>query len=1216
MAGPEEGVPGEEEVEALLWQGQQGAQQLDRLRERLRGINDAQRAIAEASRLARAMSGDGARLLGIAALEDAVRDRRAMLGPEGMARMVEEAVTVLTLLSSLPSSSSFPSKSRAASLLSFVTLSARTHSWSSVLDMLEPESLSDPNRAECLALALKAFSEDAALHKSDASHASPAGFYNPQLQNGGNDNSNHQQHSNGSNPHAHAGTPAGSTGDGREVLSELMSTLPRALASLNAIMSFAFSPTFQQSFAAVRAAVDALSSIAEWAPLGRLQQSGILQTAGQLMLISDFRDVALASLRPVCVRRITQGEEAAGAEVCRALARVTQHLLSNEPDALDAENIIEHEFVCTLSEAVASLMQQQLPAISKTKLHSEEVNELLTACLDLTRAAKLRVAAPLLPAWNHVMRSSMKSALPGSQLAQAVAEWLYAGGGVLSNLRSAQHSGCADAWERELAMSEAGEELFEAWAVARSSLRQMCSALASEIAPEAASAAAGTLYSRAASLWSSCSDQVAPSCALDGAASFADPTFASLPDRVKANPSQELLDGLNALMRLPAPTNEDAALAAELLSAALESGKELFSHHPALAVAGIQRVLAMLSGLPREHDEGKMPARSREGWKGSGKRTVQLARQRACTALVGICAGTRGALSDQLDSLAQEAFSLNLQGAERSALVEALILLAGGSRQHEVAAWAFQDSIARLQQEHNLVEAFNSDNEAASNERWVVFHDVQLVDRAMRRVKQIEATEDEDAGGNSRMVPTNECASLVLSSGLLSTALPAIAALVQQLHAMYMQKISIVREDLRDALGVAPEEREAALTSGPARHAPTLDESPEWLQERRTWARGLRDSLYMAANGLVICAPDEYFVNGLKSSTQAQQISHIATSMCAGAAGMEARHFASLLKSFVTPLYARLPAGGRPLVFQCTLPYVLEALDGLMSTGVPVPTQRGGEQPLPNEMHAEHTWREAVREAQMAFMQVVRHPRDHASSGKSKHKHLERGTWLMDLDLMHARWVLASASASLAVPDSKVVSKALAVCRSVTAASPVRQASNENAGWHLANDLGHRTAFAAVSALRLAGNASHASELVGLVADAMAMSPSSRMAASAIANEAQQSGYTAETVMQAFCQTRGEREQRQALRKILLSDQNAASRLPGLMPPQTNGLVVHSSSQPAGSSGKSNKRKVSEQARTESDRDDDEEEQRMLAQACTEFVFGGASMLQQHSAPG
>lgn len=1204
-------APEPEEVEQLLAQGQHGAEQLDALHEHLRTAADVRAAIGAASHLARAGAGEGSRLLGISVLMHCVRERAHELGPNGLVSMVQEAVALLQLLGSQQQNAGYASKARAASLVSFAVLTARSHSWSSVLDMLADGIEHEPRRAECFALALKAFSEDAAVYKSDASPtASPGGFYYlHSLQ------QQQQQHSelpHRTNAHAHAGTPTGSSTHGREVLSELMGTLSRALASLRSIMGFAYSSQqydHQASLAAVRAAVDALSSIAEWAPLGRLHDSGILYTAGVLMLKEETREAALASLRPLCVRRITHGEEAAGADVAKALAQVIKQVLMNEREALDAENIVEHEFVCTVSDSIASLMQNQLPLIAKSKLHTEEVNELLSASLELMRAAALRIAAPLLPAWNHIMRSQMKNTLPGSELAMAVAEWLYAGGGILRNFRSSQHSTAADAWERELWMSEAGEELFEAWAVARSSLRQMCSSLAADIAPDAAAAAAGKLYARASALWKTSLDQIAPSCALDGAASYAEPTFAGLPDRVKANPPQQLLDGLNSLMQLPAPTQESDALAAEMFSSALESGKELFSCHPTLAVTAVQRVLAMLSGLPREHNEGKMPARSREGWKGSGKRTVQLARQRACTALVGICAGTRGALTDQLDSLANEAFALKLQGAERSALVEALIVLAGDMRQREVATWAFQESIARLQQDHNLLDAFNSDSEAASNERWTVFHDVQLIDRAMRRVKRVQTTDEEDSGGNSRFVPTQECASLMMSTGLLSFALPAIGALVQQLHTMYIQD-EVIREDLRDALGVAPEEREAALTSGPARHAPTVDNSPEWLQERRTWARGLRDSLYMAANGLVTCAPDEYFVYGVQSAYPNQHIVQVVYLMCSSAPGMEPRHLASLLKSFVTPLYARLPAGARPGVFQRSLPYLLQALDGLLAAGVPVPTQEGGEQPSPAELHAEHTWREAVREAQMAFMQVVRHPRDNASGSKSKHKHVERGTWLSDIDPMHACWVLASASASLAVPDSKVVSKALAVCRSVTAASPVRHANTENAGWHLANELGHRTAFAAVSALRLAGNASHASELVGLVADAIAVSPAARTAALAIANEASSSGYTADTVLNAFAQTKGEREQRQALRKILLSDTSSANRLPALMPPQSNGLVVHSSSQQTNTGSSSNsKRRVSEQAWTqcETDRNESEEEQRQLAQACTEFVFGSES---------
>lgn len=1120
-------APTGEEVEAELAQG--GVNKLQEWRQAIARADDAANAVATAAALARSRAGPGATVFGVACMQDVMRMRYEELGTQGMGALVEEAVA--TLRDCADAGAEYAGKSKAAALLSEAVLRARTHSWATVLDAIEPGAQGNPSTSEAVSLALKSFSEDAAVLRE--------------------------------------GSASSSSG---EVLSELMGTLPRALSFL----ASAISNPPGNSGSAVVAAAQAASAFSEWAPLAELEQNGIIAALGERMRSGPAwsRLRAAEAIRPLCLRKPSQSEASAAAHVCVSLARAMESSLAHFPGGLNPENQAEHELVCTIVEAAAAAMEAHAGPLAKYGA-GDAAKELFASALRVTRTGCLTVVAPLLPAWNHALRGPAKHTAPAEELAEAAAEWLYEGGGCLSGLSGP--SGAGDAWQRELSLAEAGEELFEAWAVARNSLRQQCQPLASELAPEAVARSAGRLLSRAASKWASNGggDQGAV-CALEGAASFAEPSLASLPSQLCACPPQELAEGLSAVLNLSPPSAppDTVSRAAHALSEALESCRPLYAQQPGAGAGAIRHLLSLLANLPRDPESaGRMPARAREGPGGSGLRASQLARQRACSALVGCCAGADGSLAGSLDSLYSEVSALDLQGAERSAMVEALVALGGKQRAAEVAAWALSDALPRMaayagcdgygwgqanskstSESNRLLELLNGRDESSSEERWRIFHDVQVADRALRRACTLkEGPSRENEGGTSYTChgePDEATQEMLHRSGALSPGLMALCTLANKLHAIFRNPSSVA-SDFRECLGVSPEEEAAAVAQGPARHPPTGD-SPGPIQERRSWLRGLRDSLYMAIAALASHAPCEFFDDPQGS----EQAARAAMLLVDAATSMEPRHLAALLKTPMQAIYRRATPSSRPVIFSNSLQQVLEAVWHLIQSAQP--KSEGQEQDAPSalELHRERAWREAARESQVVLMAVVQHPSE-ARPSKGKLRHASKGLWMDDIPIESARSLLRCASACLASKDSKACSKALALCRAVAGSKPVRNSSGP-AGQAIAEELAESTAPGALTALRSQSNAAHSSELVGLVADALVTCPRhsslpDRMAASL--------GVGREELIAAADASKGEKEQRQRLRSLLLERCGGPGYFPSLSSTSPSGLVVHSSLQ-------------------------------------------------------
>lgn len=206
-----------------------------------------------------------------------------------------------------------------------------------------------------------------------------------------------------------------------------------------------------------------------------------------------------------------------------------------------------------------------------------------------------------------------------------------------------------------------------------------------------------------------------------------------------------------------------------------------------------------------------------------------------------------------------------LSGAERGSLAEALLAVAGPSgpaRVREVLEWLLSavrnrwapGGVVSPEVAHLLSVQTMAAGEASggtqglSSAHWELFHDVQLVDRCLRRSLG-EGDVSKVTSGLIKPVdpppPISECP----AADHIEWAVVLVQTLSTTIHALWTPegKAAMNAAGLGASVLMSPEEKAAYLTHGPARTAVLSDEdegTSATAAASRDWMRCLRDCSY------------------------------------------------------------------------------------------------------------------------------------------------------------------------------------------------------------------------------------------------------------------------------------------------------------------------------------------------------------------------------------
>ena len=341
------------------------------------------------------------------------------------------------------------------------------------------------------------------------------------------------------------------------------------------------------------------------------------------------------------------------------------------------------------------------------------------------------------------------------------------------------------------------------------------------------------------------------------------------------------------------------------------------------------------------------------------------------------------AFANQVDSLRSGG---RLSGAERGALAEALLAVAGPSgpaRVRDVLRWLLESvqrrwvpapgvvspDLVHLASLRELAKGEGAGGtQGLSDAHWELFHDVQLAERCLRRSAGDHDPGQQDGGGGgpgggggtsaangsdspdkmsqgsggaggwpnipAGMVrpvdpppPVEECP----AADHLEWVLSISNALCRAIHDAWTPNgvAEAAALGLDRALCMSPEEQAAHLVHGPARtfalEGGGMPPASDTADAARNFLRGMRDSAYALVQLLSVHAPGAFYPNRAAAAAVGAAAFH-------ELGHMHDRHARVLLHTLVRPVLGRCPAAHRPIWHAALtaglLPHMHERLAG------------------------------------------------------------------------------------------------------------------------------------------------------------------------------------------------------------------------------------------------------------------------------------------------
>jgi len=796
--------------------------------------------------------------------------------------------------------------------------------------------------------------------------------------------------------------------------------------------------------AVIQEGIEAAAVCSGVMPINSLLSHRLLDAAAFLLRTPEFNLQALDVLRKAVSRKVGHDEKEAFAAAASALMAAAAPLLSDPAAYAELGSDGEHgEFGLRLCETMAEFGTAHLEVLLQPSPRIEFMQQML----GFAQHPDPILSGAALTMWNSIMGKVIAARKGGSQDAAAQPSLPE---GIIRLLVEAVPGPMTTVVRVDTvpSMFMSLKEFKEFSSTYRAKLSKLLKDSAA-LQPDTVLDVCGKQLSKAmASRWNV--DMEVANVMLEAA------TSAFPADWLASSSSVGVTSILRALIDMN--PSQDPVFAG-LHGRCIEAMAPCLKYHGELMQEVVSKLISMLLAMPLMGGDGWAlpPVNPPPGWKDAFSARVKLAGN---VLGIGKVAGEQmvphlQALSSHIQQLWQQK---ELRLGERNVLNEALLAAASGMGfdvQSQLLEWLLQpirESWAQPARLHSVsgLQPFlrefadlpvvdRAQREAPIGgrlARWLLYHEVQLVERALRRMPPSVMAEQQQQQQQHPFLPHIGWAFAVplqLLNCVQSTWQPE-------------GKAALAAVGAESALDMSPAEKQVYLGQIPGRHAREAagdagsEESVAGgsATALRMWLKAIRDSVY-----LVVAMAVEHVPGLFNHLPLAQQM---ASGLLANLEHMEARHLRLLLRHAVVPPVRDCPQSAwgtwLPLLLPPLLPLLGRRLIGYWGAfdvdaalGASEDTTRAQ-----NEVVEERIMRELSREAAVMVQVLAGMQRSAFSPQALPPKQVEapgalvKGSileWMIRTMPAAAQAVVEMAVASVSWPDADAAHRGMTVCRAV-----------------------------------------------------------------------------------------------------------------------------------------------------------------------------------------
>lgn len=720
----------------------------------------------------------------------------------------------------------------------------------------------------------------------------------------------------------------------------------------------------KQDAAAVTAALNAINTYAEWAPISALRSSGLIDVCGNL-LFSEIGLSACEFFKLISQRRRPSDETAVAfdstiSNIFQILIRATEEFIKHQLTGTSDLNKIEVDFAECLCETMVAIGCNNLQCIVGDE-HWFSIY--LNVMLFFLQHPKFELHFESLPLWLFLFResnSSLKSnkqADDGGKMSKIVKQ--SSASGLIDKEKevavSISDDFCANimnvAFQRMLkknptvgvALSDSSLEIWTDDFASKGEFSQYRSRLLELIRLIAAQrpiTAASKISERVGAMIQIYSlgvpSQDLP--VLEGTQLALDTTITAIFDGgidIGLLPStmqhklHSLIQGVLSLL-LDLKWTEPALV--EILGRYLDAMGPFLKYSPGDMSMVIEKLFALLRSLPIFQKGQKQDPIAV---------STSRARLQVCTSFLRIARAAGTSLLPHMRDISETMAKLQGEGhllrSEQNLFGEAFLVMAsaaGSEQQQSVLNWLLEPLKEQwiqkelrdtyLSSRNGLVHLLTRGPNTPENERmWHIFHTVTIFERALKRSGSKKASLPTSQNGSAFTIDVRSSHPM---ASRLSWMLPPLLQLLHCIHSLWSPPLD---QNL-------PEEVRAALVITPAEQASLLGEAATKLKgmgagdggqvdlnrpgsieltenEIRNWLKGIRDSGYNVI-GLATSIGDHFY--------ECMDSNDVFTALLQYLKEMEFRHIRQLIHIVIIPLVKNCP----PLFWESWLGEILHAL--------------------------------------------------------------------------------------------------------------------------------------------------------------------------------------------------------------------------------------------------------------------------------------------------
>ena len=880
----------------------------------------------------------------------------------------------------------------------------------------------------------------------------------------------------------------------RRLLSVLLEVLPQVLPFLYQLIGTHYGAAVasaQQGNAGLAAAHGAVVSavlsatlaLADWAPVVLLASTGLVTACGHLLGAEDFALGACEILKQVCSRR--RGNEEAGA-YREAMRLVLEVLLGPAANILKGqyEGLQDSDLGLRVCETLSHWGQEHVGCVRDAERLSLYLQQMLSIASHPSFVVS-NLTHGFWPMALKVLGDSGRKDAPGlpDGFLEALLEM------IADRVKRDPSWGLAS-WPGEF---DTYQEFREFHSVYRHKFIEVVKQI-SRMSPAVAVVASGRHVEAALASMQTAEANSVECAQVDAAASLFQAVMIVLKPYQLGNPA--LVPPLNNLLeRILAVEYRGPRTLVHYLRFIEAYGKFFAAvQSPGLVPAVLRLVdtfaVATVGPNPNAPLTGEALAVSKE---------IFGARQQAASTVLIISREARSGLAQHLQSLAQKVQGMWQQGVlrhgERNALYESLVVIAtagGEGEVQNVVSWL----VAPLQQEWTspawqqgllsvaqFIPTFTGqqlplpalgpakDPIGGNDARLALFHEVQLIERILRRlayVKKRDRPDDQGPAVSHAFAPHVEW------------ALPGVIAIIKCIHLCWTPEVRSQLGFLNPALEMGSFEKAFNLGQGLPGHLLVTrgeDEDPvgvggSSLAAFRSWIKGTRDSSYQFLGLATTTLPEQLY-------SYTAIASQLCPAILAGLEYAETRHLRMIVRTSLTGIVRLCPEA---YWSHWLLPWVPAFCSHLhrklnrdWAAELADPGAKGekAKDTLSDEMISERHLRELTRDHLGMLLLLAS---DYVDPTRRRAKTSTTFLlWLLQYDPNSAASLMATAVAAVTWPDSDAAAKGTKICRVILNAS--------RKDGRLVNLVCRDVLAAALSGLTLVSHADFQSELLMIIRD-------------------------------------------------------------------------------------------------------------------------------------